>query len=193
MPKNSTQQQEINRRRQIVSKLRHEGVKTQAAIVERLKEDYGIEVTQATVSGDLKALDRLWKASAIDNIDKWKQEVAGQYRYLYQQSLAAWEISLEDAEEISTGGKDGPSEKVKGQSGNPSHIRNAQASLEAIRELLGLDAPKGIDIDGQVGFVEMTLDQWRQEQKRRKSEVADTLEMFEDPSTGSGRGEGTQD
>jgi hypothetical protein len=193
MSERSTQKQEVNRRRQLVSKLRHEGVRTQGEIVARLRDDYGIEVTQATVSTDLKALNQLWQSTAIENIDKWKKEVAGQYRYLYQQSLAAWELSLEDAEEITTGGKDGPSEKVKGQSGNPSHIRNAQASLEAIRELLGLDAPKGIDIDGQVGFVEMTLDQWRQEQKRRKTEVADTLEMFEDPSTGSGRGEGTQD
>jgi hypothetical protein len=151
MPKNSTQQQEINRRRQIVSKLRHEGVKTQAAIVERLKEDYGIEVTQATVSGDLKALDRLWKASAIENTDKWKREVAGQYRYLYQQSLAAWELSLEDAEEISTGGKDGPSEKIKGQSGNPAHIKNAQESLKALRDLLGLDSPKRQELSGPEG------------------------------------------
>lgn len=151
MPKNSTQQQEINRRRQIVSKLRHEGVKTQNEIAERLREDYGIEVTQATVSGDLKALDRLWRASAIDNIDKWKREVAEQYRYLYQQSLSAWELSLEDAEEMTTGGKDGPSEKVKGQSGNPAHLRNAQESLKAIRDLLGLDAPKVQEISGPKG------------------------------------------
>jgi hypothetical protein len=151
MSKNSTQQQEINRRRQIVSKLRHEGVKTQAAIVERLNKDYGIEVTQATVSGDLKALDQLWRNSAIDNIDKWKKETVSQYRYLYQQSLAAWEMSLEDAEEMTTGGKDGPSEKIKGQSGNPAHIRNAQESLKAIREVLGLDEPKRQELSGSDG------------------------------------------
>lgn len=141
--KNSTQQQEINRRRQIVSKLRHEGVKAQADIVERLRADYGIEVTQQTISNDLKALNQLWRAAAIDNIDKWKSEVLTQYRYLYQQALAAWEMSLEDAEEMTTGGKDGLTEKVKGQSGNPSHLRNAQESLKAIREILGLDAKNG--------------------------------------------------
>jgi hypothetical protein len=150
MPKNSTQQQEINRRRQIVSKLRHEGVKAQADIVEHLK-DYGIYVTQQTVSNDLKALDRLWRMSAIDNIDKWKQEVAGQYRYLYQQSLAAWELSLEDAEEITIGGKEGDKEKYKGQSGNPAHIKNAQESLKAIRDLLGLDEPKRQEVTGADG------------------------------------------
>lgn len=151
MSERSTQKQEVNRRRQLVSKLRHEGARTQNEIVARLKEDYGIEITQATISGDLKALDQLWRASAIDNIDKWKRETLKQYRYLYQQSLSAWELSLEDAEEISTGGKDGPSEKIKGQSGNPAHIRNAQESLKAIREVLGLDAPKRQELSGPEG------------------------------------------
>lgn len=149
--KQPTQKQEINRRRQIISKLRHEGVRLQADIVERLRDDYGIEVTQQTVSLDLKALDKLWRAHAADNIDKWKREVMEQYRYLYQQSLAAWELSLEDAEEHTTGGKDGPSDKVKRQAGNPAHIRNAQESLKAIRELLGLDAPKLQEITGKGG------------------------------------------
>lgn len=146
MARDSTRQQEINRRRQIVSKLRHEGVKSQEEIAERLRDDYDIEVTRQTVSNDLKALNNLWRATAIENIDKWKREVLNQYRYLYQQSLAAWELSLEDAEEMTTGGKDGPSEKVKGQSGNPAHVRNAQDALKAIRDVLGLDAPEKKDI-----------------------------------------------
>lgn len=147
MAKDNTRQQEINRRRQIVSRLRHEGVRTQAEIADRLREDYDIEVTQKTISNDLKALDQLWRAAAIDNIDKWKRETLKQYRYLYQQSLAAWELSLDDAEEISTGGKDGPTEKTKGQSGNPAHIRNAQEALKAVREILGLDAAPGTTED----------------------------------------------
>jgi arginine repressor-like DNA binding protein len=141
--KNSTKQQEISRRRLIISKLRHEGVKTQSDIARRLLDEYGIDVTQQTISIDLKALDLLWKQSALANTDKWKQEALKQYRYLYQQSLAAWELSLEDAEETTTGGQNGPSEKVKGQSGNPAHLRNAQESLKAIRDLLGLDIQPG--------------------------------------------------
>lgn len=143
-----TKKQEVNRRRQIISKLRHEGIRSQEDITARLKADYGIEVTRQTVSLDLKALDKLWRQSALDNTDKWKREVADQYRYLYQQSMAAWELSLEDAEEVTTGGKDGPSEKVKGQSGNPAHIRNAQDSLKAMRELLGLDEPQKMEHSG---------------------------------------------
>ena len=146
MTKNSTQQQEINRRRQIISKLRHEGVKGQADIAQHLKDDYGFDVTQQTVSNDLKALDRLWRSSAIDEIDKCKKEIAAQYRYIYQQALTAWELSLEDAEETTTGGKDGITEKVKGQSGNPALLAQAQAALKAIREMFGVDAPKKIDV-----------------------------------------------
>lgn len=150
MSERSTQKQEINRRRQIISKLRHEGVRTQAEIAERLNTDYGIKITQQAVSIDLKALDQLWRQSAIDNIDKWKRETLKQYRYLYQQSLAAWELSLEDAEETTTGGKNGATEKVKGQSGNPAHIHNAQDALKAIREILGLDQPTKLEHSGSV-------------------------------------------
>lgn len=126
-------------------------MRLQADIVERLKDDYGIEVTQQTVSLDLKALDQLWRNSAIENTDKWKREMIKQHRFLYQQSLAAWDRSLEDAEEMTTGGKDGPSEKIKGQSGNPAHLKNAHDNLEAIRKLLGLDAPKVQEITGKDG------------------------------------------
>jgi hypothetical protein len=151
--KNSTQQQEINRRRQIVSKLRHEGVKTQAEITQRLKDDYGFDVTQQTISNDLKALDKLWRSSAIDEIDKWKKELVSQYRYIYQQSLTAWELSLEDAEEVtqekvqlisdaglhSLEAKPVEKTKIKGQSGNPALLAQAQAALKAIREMFGVD------------------------------------------------------
>jgi hypothetical protein len=155
MPKNSTQQQEINRRRQIISKLRHEGVRAQADIAERLKDDYGFEVTQQTVSNDLKALDKLWRTSAIDEIDKWKKEIAAQYRYIYQQSLTAWELSLEDAEETTTGGKDGTTKKEKGQSGNPALLAQAQAALKAIREMFGVDAAKAGESDDKPFIVKV--------------------------------------
>lgn len=167
MAKRSTQQQEINRRRQIVSKLRHEGVRGQADIAERLATDYNITVTQKTVSNDLKALDHLWKVSAIEHTDKWKKEVLEQYRFLYQQSLSAWELSLDDAEEITRGGddkegdkegaKEGTKTKIKGQSGNPAHIRNAQEALKAIRDVLGLDTVKGADGSEDKPFVVKVL------------------------------------
>lgn len=149
MTKDSTRQQEINRRRQIISKLRHEGIKEQAKIADRLRGDYGIDVTQQTVSNDLKALDLIWRASAIENTDKVKQELLKQYRYIYQQSLIAWERSTEDAEtttqELIDGDGSGVNQRLKastrkeGQSGNPALLAQAQAALKAIREMFGVD------------------------------------------------------
>lgn len=170
MAKNSTQRQEINRRRQIISKLRHEGVKAQAEIATRLKDDYGITVTQQTVSIDLKALDQLWKESALANTDKWKREILKQYRYIYQQSLSAWDLSLEDAEEITTDiSKEGEADnapiekrKLKGQSGNPALLAQAQAALKAIREMQGLDAATKIEHGGKVGVQIEYVNDWRQ-------------------------------
>lgn len=138
-------QTEINRRRQLVSKLRHEGVRSQQSIADRLRDDYGIDVDRSTISLDLKALNKQWQASALADTDKWKNEVIDQYNYLYQQAIVAWEMSLEDAEET-TISEDGVTTKVKGQSGNPSHLRNAQDALKAVRDVIGLDASGKLDI-----------------------------------------------
>lgn len=161
MTKNSTQKQEINRRRRLISKLRHEGVKMQSEIVQRLADDYGINVSQQTVSIDLRALDQLWKNSALVNTDKWKNELIKQYRYVYQQALAAWELSLEDSEttiqemiEAGEGGNGGQrlkaSTRTEGQSGNPALLAQAQAALKALRDMLGLDEATKVEHSGQV-------------------------------------------
>lgn len=162
MTKNSTQKQEINRRRRLISKLRHEGVKTQGDIIQRLAADYDIVVSQQTVSLDLKALDQIWRNSALVNTDKWKKELINQYRYLYQQALSAWELSLEDAEttiqeaiDSGEGGNGGQrlkvSTKTEGQSGNPALLAQAQAALKALREILGVDAATKLEHSGPDG------------------------------------------
>jgi len=179
MTKDSTRQQEINRRRQIVSKLRHEGVKTQEDITTRLREDYGIDVTRQTVSNDLKALDQIWRASAIENTDKVKQELLKQYRYIYQQALIAWERSTEDTEAIIQEAIDDGSvtkldkngnplpkrlkvlTRSEGQSGNPALLAQAQAALKAIREMFGVDAAAKVEQSGSVALKIEYVNDWR--------------------------------
>lgn len=154
-------QTEINRRRQLVSKLRHEGIRSQRIIADRLRDDYGINVTQQTVSNDFKALNRLWRQSGLNNTDAYLKEMERQYRQIFQQSMIAWEQSLEDKEIINQegiksgmddngSGMDGSrrvkiQKKTEGQSGNPAHLRNAMSALEAIREMYGLDQPEQIE------------------------------------------------
>lgn len=152
---NSTKQQEINRRRQIISNLRHEGVRSQQAIADRLRDDYGIKVDRSTISLDLKALNNLWKESALNDTDAYIKELERQYRFAYQQSVAAWERSLEDKESTTQeqidGGKAKVQIKTEGQSGNPAHLRNAMESLKAIRDMRGLDEPSKVDSTINVG------------------------------------------
>lgn len=157
----SVKQTAINRRRQLVSKLRHEGIRSQQAIADRLRDDYDIDVTRQTISNDLKALNRLWQQSGLNNTDAYLKEMERQYRQIFQQSMIAWEQSLEDKESIiqesiKSGGDDNGSgadgnkrakaqKKTEGQSGNPAHLRNAMSALEAIREMYGLDQPERIE------------------------------------------------
>lgn len=148
MAKNSTKQQEINRRRQIISRLKSEGVKRQDDIRQRLSDDFGITVTQQTVSLDLKALDKQWIKAQISNTDKWKRELIKQYQIIYEQSIAAWYLSLDDAEEI-TFDEEGneANRKVKGQSGNPALLSQAQNALKNIRDILGLDEAQKLNLN----------------------------------------------
>ena len=148
---NPTQKKNIHRRRLIVSSLFAEGVKKQNDIVKRLKEDHDIEVTQATISGDLKALDRLWVSSSISNTDKWKRELIRQYRLIYQQAYQAWQLSMEDATEETVGPDGEVTSKRKGQSGNPALLKQAQDAMRAIREIVGLDAAKELNVAGKDG------------------------------------------
>jgi hypothetical protein len=165
--KNSTQKQEINRRRQIISRLRHEGVRNQQAIADRLRDDYNIVVTRQTVSNDCRALNKLWRQSAAKDTDKYMREMERQYRFVFQQSLAAWERSLEDKEAITQESAEGQSAgrtkvqiKTEGQSGNPAHLRNAMEALRAIRDMRGLDAPDELDVNiaRKIEFFEVAED-----------------------------------
>ena len=147
MIKYERKKQEINRRRQIVSRLKAEGIKTQQEIADRLKADFNIQVDRSTVSTDLKALDKQWIKASIDNTDKWKRDLIKQYQVIYEQSMAAWYLSLDDAEEITTNPDGEETIKIKVQSGNPALLSQAQNALKNIRDILGLDAPVDTNIN----------------------------------------------
>lgn len=148
MPKINGKLKEITKRRLAVAQLFNEGVTSQPQIVEKLKERFSIEVTQPTISGDLKALDKQWKEESLEEIDQVKARLIAKYMQIYSEAYAAWRLSLEEAvtHEIADTPK-GTYEKTikKGQSGNPALLAQCQSALKAIRELTGLDAPIKID------------------------------------------------
>lgn len=142
--KNSGKRKEITNRRLAVSQLFNEGYTNQLTLVELLKERYNIDVTQPTISGDLKALDKQWKEQAKAEIDQVKAHLIAKYYQIYKEAYAAWRLSLEESvtHEVTETSK-GTYEKTtkKGQSGNPALLGQAQAALKSIREIVGLDAP----------------------------------------------------
>lgn len=169
---NSTKQQEINRRRSIIAKLRSQGIRRQQDITERLKEDYQIEVTRQTISNDLKALDRQWQQEALAETAGLKAEVTQNYWYLYAEAIQGWQRSLENKEvqiqesiessrKIKEKDKGAGGERIKaqlrteGQSGNPALLAQAQGALKAIRELWGLDMPTKISLSWQKEVADM--------------------------------------
>lgn len=140
----SSKQKEITKRRLCIAQLFNEGHKNQFIIAELLKDRYHIEVSQPTVSLDLKALDKQWKAESKTEIDMVKGRLIAKYEQLYNEAYQAWLLSLQDAITEESGstvkGVYSKSKRV-GQSGNPALLAQAQSALKAIREIIGTDAP----------------------------------------------------
>lgn len=144
MKHNSGKQKEISHRRLAVAELYNEGNHSQSKLVELLRDRYGIDVTQPTVSSDLIALDKEWKNQARSDLEQVKAHLIAKYYQIYKEAYAAWKLSLENAMTIeTTTTSKGTYEKEikKGQSGNPALLAQAQAALKSIREIVGLDAP----------------------------------------------------
>ena len=109
-------------------------------------------VSQPTVSGDLKALQRDWLASSLIDFDAAKAQELAKIDRLEREYWTAWEESRRD-KEISITEKiasEKPRDKAQirreGQVGNPSFLSGVQWCIERRCKILGLDAPKGLDL-----------------------------------------------
>lgn len=173
MSKNSTQQREIEYRRQCVKdtwiKLGAFDI-TQQQIVEALKENYKIEVDQSTVSRDLAAIKKAMQRRTPDDL---KAHLMAEYEFIIRQARDAWKRSQEDAvTEISeiiqtpeigkdekghpvqvTGERIKGSTKRVGQAGDSSFLAEIRQTAKAIREMFGIDAP--IKVDWQIEIINL--------------------------------------
>jgi len=116
----------------------------QTAIAEEIK------TSQATVSRDLKALQKDWLKSALRDFDKAKSQELAKVDRLEREYWDAWQRSCEDAETLV---KDGTPEKVeklkrtsKGQAGDPRFLQGVQWCIEKRCKILGIDAPVKTDV-----------------------------------------------
>jgi len=119
---------------------------TQTAIAEE------VGVSQATISGDLKALQKAWLASSLIDFGAAKSEALAKIDRLEREYWAAWEASKEDKETQTTekAGGETPRSKAQirreGQVGNPSFLSGVQWCIERRCKVLGIDAPTVIDL-----------------------------------------------
>lgn len=142
---------EIERDRRNIARLYLQG-ETQASIAEQLG------ISQPTVSRDLKVIQGEWKEARIHDIDERKNIELAKIDNLELEYWEAWKRSCEDAE-VMTVKKKGKivngneqtipveaQKRTEGQSGDPRYLAGVQWCINKRCELLGLDAPKSLDV-----------------------------------------------
>ena len=115
-----------------------------------IAEEIGVD--QSTVSRDLKALQVEWLASSLIDFDEAKAKELAKIDRLEREYWDAWEESKRDKETSITEkiASEKPRDKAQirreGQVGNPSFLAGVQWCIERRCKILGLDAPKGLDL-----------------------------------------------
>jgi hypothetical protein len=125
-----------------------------------------IDISPATVSRDIKFLQKEWQESTLVDIDAAKSQELAKIDRLEREYWTAWERSCEDAETITQKTKgvvkrrqeeDGtfvaerPAEATKtskGQAGDPRFLAGVQWCIERRCKILGIDAPTSIHHQG---------------------------------------------
>ena len=109
------------------------------------------EVTQKTISLDLKAIQAEWLAQAVLDRGEWTARELARIDEVERQAWAAWTKSQENAETLraKTRGADQSSAETvkvsKGQAGDPRFLEIVLKCVAKRCELLGLDAKKESD------------------------------------------------
>lgn len=131
-----------------------------------IADELGID--QSTVSRDLQTLYDDWRQSALVDINEAKAEELAKVDRLEREFWAAWLRSCEDAETVKQKGKatgDGSKPQVtdiektaKGQAGDPRFLQGVQWCINKRCEILGIDAPKNINLGGQIAVIGLGVD-----------------------------------
>lgn len=110
-------------------------------------------VAPSTICKDLATLQARWQASALENIDAAKARELARIDAMERAYWDAWRRSCRDKEsetaEKTTGG-DGERTKAgkrrEGQAGNPAFLAGVQWCVEQRCKLIGLEAPKRLEM-----------------------------------------------
>jgi hypothetical protein len=124
---------QILKRRQQVAEL-YLQCWAQAAIAEHLGVD------QSTVSGDLRALRREWRDSALRDFNQAQAEELQRIDRVEREAWAAWELSKKPAQSAVVNGDAGSQRKtIKNRHGDPRMLELALKCVAQRRALLALD------------------------------------------------------
>jgi len=120
-----------------------------------------IGISPATVSRDIKALQKDWLASALIDFDKAKAGELAKVDRLEREYWQAWARSCEDAETVTekaraSKGSERPdsvekTKQAKGQAGDPRFLSGIQWCIEQRCKILGVEAPKKTELTGKDG------------------------------------------
>ncbi len=181
---------EVARERELRAwKLRTEDFWTQ----QRIADELGVD--QSTVCKMLARISKRYLKAIESQVEDRKAEQILQLEQIASEARAAWEKSLQDAQEsgevtveeteqtengCSKKTKTTTSSKTKGQAGDARHLQVAMQALGDIRKILGIDAPQKQEHSGTLQTVSLTLDQWQKQAAERRAKVEETMSAFED-------------
>ena len=112
---------------------------TQVAIAQKLG------VSQATVSGDIKAIRKEWKKRRVDNLETMVLEFQNKFKQILKEAWFGWEQSTQPLETTKVTQKNGEKnfEKTsRKQAGDPRYLKIALETANKLAELEGLDKSK---------------------------------------------------
>lgn len=148
MPKpNAHRRLELLRRRQAVADLYVQG-HSQMAIAERLN------ISQSTISADLKQIRREWRESMIRDFDHAQDKELAKIDRLEREAWAAWERSQKPVQSAVLEGENTqqPRRKtMRSQHGDPRYLDLVHKCIAARCALLGLNAPQRLEHSGPEG------------------------------------------
>ena len=131
-------------------------------------------VTQSTVSEDIRAVQKEWRASGIRNFDLIREVELRKLDRLEREAWSAWERSQQPAEsEVTSGGK--TRKTVQSQVGDPRFLDQVNKCISQRRTLLGLDAPL------QVADVTPLITEAPEQRRARLQQIFQTIVVERSP------------
>ena len=158
---------------------------SQPMIVTALKNNHGVEVTQATVSRYLKQVGDEALKTMREQVERIKSEQTATLEFVLAEALDAWKKSRESQKQVRQKKRGGPqpgqggaleetTSQVKEMVGEVSFLREARAAMEDIRNVWNIGRGDGQSVSF-VSQVEVKVDDARTNLQRKLARLAESV------------------